>query len=108
MAKFEYRLNEDFDALIRRIDAGIINGSISASLEEISDFKSGDARCSVRVYERYSYMGGNRVSLTVTLFQGADGIIHLSAITTGGSQAVFFKLNTWGETAFLDKLREIL
>ena len=108
MAKFECRLNEDFDVLIRRIDAGIINGSVSASLEEISDFKSGDARCSVRVYERYSYMGGNRVSLTVTLFQGADGIIHLSAISTGGSQAMFFKVNTWGETAFLDKLREIL
>ena len=28
--------------------------------------------------------------------------------TSGGSEALFFKINTWGEEAFLDKLREIL
>jgi hypothetical protein len=60
------------------------------------------------VFERYSYAGGNRVSLTVTLFQNGDEPIRLSAITTGGSQAVFFKINTWGEEAFLDKLRELV
>ena len=48
------------------------------------------------------------MSLNVVLFQnGRDGI-HLSAITSGGSQAMFFKINTWGEEAFLDKLKEIL
>ena len=65
-------------------------------------------RCSVRVFERYSFLGSNRVSLSVTLFQGADGITHLSAVTSGGSQAMFFKINTWGEDAFLDKLRDVL
>lgn len=49
----------------------------------------------------------NRVSLNVTLFGNRD-TIHLSAIASGGSQALFFKLNTFGEEAFLDKLREIL
>ncbi|EJW93342.1 hypothetical protein EVA_18551, partial [gut metagenome] len=44
----------------------------------------------------------------VTLFQSGDGPIHLSAITAGGSQALLFKLNTLGEEAFLDKLRELL
>ena len=34
--------------------------------------------------------------------------VQLSAITAGGSQAVFFKINTWGEEAFLDKLIELL
>lgn len=53
-------------------------------------------------------MGGNRVSLNVTLFQVGDGPVELSAITSGGSQAMFFKINTLGEEAFLDKLREIL
>ena len=71
-------------------------------------FVSGNARCSVRVFERYSFLGSNRVSLSVTLFQGADGITHLSAVTSGGSQAMFFKINTWGEDAFLDKLRDVL
>lgn len=108
MAKLEMTLTGDFDQLLRKIERGIEEGSVSATLEDGSDFNANGARCSVRVFERYSYAGGNRVSLNVTLFQGAEGEIHLSAITSGGSQAVFFKINTWGEEAFLDKLREIL
>lgn len=108
MAKLEMTLAGDFDQLLRKIEVGIEEGSVSATLEACSDFHTNGARCSVRVFERYSYAGGNRVSLNVTLFQGADGKIQLSAITSGGSQAVFFKINTWGEDAFLDKLREIL
>ena len=108
MAKLEMMLTGDFDQLLRKIEVGIEEGSVSATLEASSDFSANGARCSVRVFERYSYAGGNRVSLNVTLFQAADGDIHLSAVTSGGSQAVFFKINTWGEEAFLDKLREIL
>lgn len=108
MAKLEKTLQGNFNTWLHRIEEGILNGSLSASLEEKSDFQAGDARCSVRAFERYSHIGGNRVSLTVTLFQNSDGPIRLSAITTGGSQAVFFKINTLGEEAFLDRLREIV
>lgn len=106
MAKWEQTFTGDFDALIKKIETGILQGSTSASLEDSSDFIGTNARCSVRVFERYSYIGGNRVSLSITLFQ-ADSAIHLSAITAGGSQALFFKVNTFGEEAFLDKLREL-
>lgn len=108
MAKLEETRYEDFDRLLQRLERGILEGSMSASLEDASDFRSGSARCSVRVFERYSYIGSNRVSLTLTLFQNGDEPVRLSAITAGGSQAIFFKINTWGEEAFLDKLREIL
>ena len=108
MAKLEQTLSGNFNQILNKIEQGILNGSMAASLEESSDFYSGDARCSVRVFERYSYAGGNRVSLSVTLFQNGDGPINLSAITAGGSQALFFKINTWGEEAFLDKLKELL
>lgn len=108
MAKLERTLNGDFHEIIRKIEKGILNGSVSASLEDSSDFCSDTAKCSVRVFERFSYSGGNRVSLNVTLFQDGNGPIKLSAITAGGSQAAFFKINTLGEEAFLDKLREIL
>ncbi len=53
-----------------------------------------------RVFERYSVMGGNRLSLALTMFQNGDSPIRLSAITAGGSQAVFFKVNTLGEDPF--------
>ncbi len=107
MAKLETTVRGSFNEILSRIEDGILNGSVSASLEESSDFRIGDTRCSVRVFERYSYMGKNRVSLNITLFGNGD-TIHISAITSGGSQAMFFKINTFGEEAFLDKLREIL
>lgn len=108
MAKLERVLSENFDDLLQHIENGILSGSVSASLEDSSDFQSGDARCSVRIFERYSALGGNRVSLSVTLFQNGNGPIQLSAITAGGSQAVFFKVNTWGEESFLEALENLL
>lgn len=108
MAKLEQTVSGDFYELLRKIENGIQNSSMSASLEEFSDFESGTARCSVRVFERYSYVGDNRVSLNVTLFQNGSGPIQLSAIAAGDSQAMLFKINTWGEEAFLDKLKELL
>ena len=108
MAKLEQTLRGNFRQILSNIENGILNGSVSASLEESSDFYDNGAKCSVSVFERYSYLGGNRLSMSVTLFQNGDGPIRLSAITSGGSNAVFFKVNTWGEDAFLDKLREIL
>lgn len=108
MAKYEAVLTGDFNAILNKIEIGICVSSSSASLEDYSNFSSVcGARCAVRVFERYSYLGGNRVSLNVTLLE-ADGKIHLSAITSGGSRAMFFKLNTFGEEAFLDKLKEIV
>lgn len=107
MAKFTHTLTGNFDTVLRRIEKGILDASVSATLEDGWDVREGNTRCAVRVYERYSYAGGNRVSMSVTLFQG-DGPIQLCAITSGGSQAVFFKVNTWGEEAFLDTLKEII
>ena len=108
MAKLEREINTDFDELINRIEKEILDGSISATLEDSSDFIIDNARCSVRVFERYSAFGGNRLSLNVTLFQVGDGPIKISAISSGGSQTVFLKVNTFGETAFLECLENIL
>ena len=95
MAKLETTLQGNFDEILTRIQKGIMGGSISASMDDASDFSDGYSRCSVRVFERYSWIGSNRVSLSVTLFQGEYGVIRLSAITSGGSQAMFFKFNTF-------------
>jgi len=107
MAKREARLYGDFDRILHDIEHEILEGSASASLEAQSDFREGDMRCAVRVFERYSWMGGNRLSMSVTLFGGADGC-RISVITAGGSQAVFFKINTWGEESFLECIEPII
>jgi len=105
MARYERRLIGDFDTILERLNQCILHGSISASYEDGSDYHTGEIRCAVRVYERYSFTGGNRVSLNLTLL-GRNQELFLSAITSGGSQALFFKVNTFGEEAFLDQLRK--
>ncbi len=107
MAKLTRTMTGDFDRILKDIENGILHGSVSASLEDSWDAVCGGARCSVRVFERYSFLGNNRVSMSVTLFQ-ADGRIQLCAITSGGSQAMFWKVNTMGEESFLEKLADIL
>ena len=100
MAIFEKTIrNQNFDTLLRKLEHAIPDSSWSAELEAGSDFKEGSARCSV---------GGNRLSLTLTLFQNGDEPIRLSAIAAGGSQAVFFKMNTLGEDAFLKDVKQLL
>ena len=73
MAKYEYAIQGDFDLLLRQVEDGILHGSLSASLEDGSDHTEGSVRCAVRVFERYSMMGGNRVSLNITLIGNGTG-----------------------------------
>ena len=105
MAKYERAFTGDFDTVLEKLHDGVLNGSASASYEDGSDYCAGDFRCAVRVYERYSWTGGNRVSMDLTLV-GRGRELFLSAITSGGSQAMFFKVNTFGEEAFLDTIRK--
>lgn len=104
MAKLECTLQGEFETILQAIERAVLGGSVSASKEDESNFSSGGNRCAVRVYERYSMTGSNRVSLSLTLLQDGPRV-QLSAITAGGSQAVFFKINTFGEEAFLDHVR---
>ena len=103
MAKLETTLHGNFSEILRAIDSAVLDSSFTASLEEESRFQSSMGRCVLRIYERYSALGGNQVSLCVLLLETAQ-CIRFSAITSGGSQAMFLKLNTVGEEAFLDTL----
>ncbi len=108
MAKLEKSLYGDFVELVRKVESAVLHGSMSASLEDAWDVRGEASRCAVRVFERYSWMGNNRVSMSVTFFQEGEGPVKVCAITSGGSQAMFFKVNTIGEESFLDTLRDVL
>lgn len=107
MAKYERTFRGSFDQFLRDMEQGVINGSASASLEARSDYQMGEVRCAIRVFERYSMFGGNRVSLNVTVL-GKDDRLFVSAIASGGSQAIVFKVNTMGEESFLDQARAVI
>ncbi len=106
MAKYTRTLSGDFDRIVTKITQGVLDASVSATLEDSWDVRGADSRCAVRVFERYSYAGGNRVSMNVTIFE-AGGTINLCGITSGGSQAMFWKVNVWGEETFLDTLKDV-
>ena len=104
MAQYERSFRGNFPAALQFCHDTIQRGSSSITLEAESNWSKGDTRVAVRVYERYSIMGGNRVSLSLTLVSNQEDMF-VSIITSGGSRAVLFKLNTWGEHAFLDTIQ---
>ena len=103
MAKLEKWVHGDFQSILDKLHQGVMEGSLSASYEDGSQLTQGEFQWAVRIYERYSWSGGNRVSLTLSL-AGSRGTYFLSAITAGGSQGTFFKFNTLGEEAFLETI----
>jgi len=107
MAHIITNLRGDFSTILSDIEDAILDGSATASCEGTADFTTEHCRCATRIYERFSYTGSNRVSLSLTLIE-ADGVIRLHAFTSGGSQAMFFKLNTLGESAFLRTIEDVV
>ena len=103
MAKYTAHVNGDFAQIVDFIDLELRRQSVSLSLEEIFDTQVKGIRISQRAYERFSWAGGNRASLSVLFIETEDGA-DICGIATGGSQAMFFKINTFGEHAFLETL----
>lgn len=105
MAKFEKRLKGDFTEFLKHLDDEITKGSISSSYEDGTNAIVQGAKVAVRVYERYSMFGANRVSLNITVVEENDEIF-ISGITSGGSHGSFLKINIVGEETFLYKLED--
>lgn len=107
MAKYERRITGNFDTILQVCEEAVLRGSQTASFEDGSDISLGNTRVAVRVYERYSMLGSNRVSLNLVL-AGEEDTVFLTAIAAGGSQATFVKINTIGESNFLNTLVRVI
>lgn len=107
MAKLECRLYGDFQQILKDIELEIMQEDVSVNLKEESSFDIDNCMCAVRVYERFSCLGGSKLSLSVTLLQVSNEIF-LSAIISGGSPAMFIQLEDMREKNFLNKLGDII
>lgn len=103
MATYTDLLTADFNHLLESLHNSILQQSASATYEDGCYYGEVGHRSAMRVYERYSYFGGNRVSLSLLLTEEGDHV-RVTGITSGGSQAVLFKINTVGEENFLSTL----
>ena len=107
MAKLEREIPGcyDFDQVLNYLHDGILNSSTSASYKGGSEYRCGDVRCTVRVYERYTLVGNNRLSLTVML-AGQGGRLFLSGISAAGGSGIV-DMFPWGEENFLNVLKAL-
>lgn len=107
MAKYVREINGDFYDFLDYIERNKSQLGTSISLEDTNVYSEGDIKVAIYVFERYSYLGENRVTLSV-LVTSHENKIKVTAITAGGSQALFFKINRFGEEAFLDKFIHLI
>ena len=71
------------------------------TLEEEISGSADEVKYWVGTFERYAALGENRSSLNVVLMEMKDGI-RVIATASGGSQAMFLKINHWSDDNFLD------
>lgn len=107
MAELMRTVTGKMDTFVAFLTDHILAKSSSAHVETASSFHSGPTKVAVLAFERYSWTGGNRVGMVVTI-AGTDSELQVHGVTLGGSQALFFKINTFGEEGFLATLEETL
>ena len=110
MAKLETTLRGSLDQWAEKIETGLLEGSISASVAERSAFRApdGSSQCRVLVFERFSMLASDWLSLSVTLFQDNTGLIHCSAISSGSGSMDALGVGALGGKSFLGRLRKLL
>ncbi|MDD6466715.1 MAG: DUF6054 family protein [Erysipelotrichaceae bacterium] len=104
MAKYQKDFKGNYENFISFLIQDLKRQSMSATLEDRVDLCVNDVNVCTMVFERYSMTGKNRCSMTVTVINHQNNI-NCTAITSGGSQGVFLKINTIGEESFLDTIR---
>lgn len=107
MAIYEEKFNGDFNDFVKYIDRAILTGSFSANFVDGSFSQYNGVSHSVRVYERYSVVSKNRLSLTVSVL-GYDGELKVSLIAAGASQGLVFKFNTFSESNFIAETEKFI
>lgn len=80
---------------------------ITISTEDEVEGNVGDIKYYVAGYERFAYIGQNRVSLNVTMIESGE-YVRVIATSLGGSQGVFMKINHWSEDNFLGAFTNII
>lgn len=103
MAHYQTKIKGNFHHFAIYLEKAVMSKSATASLEEKMQTCIDGVECRVLVFERYSFTGKNRVSMSVTLL-GKENEIEVLASTSGGSTGMFLKINTWGEDDFLSTL----
>lgn len=97
MAKYEVAIIGDFQEVLNHLQQDIANSGVSMKLVDESDYRMGETKVAVRVYDKYYMRNGNRASLSLTVV-GANRNIYISAIGAGGGSGIFVNFSLGAET----------
>lgn len=107
MAKVERFVKGDLDELREYVISGLSRLYVTFGVEDEFLGESNGHRYWLMAGEKYSAIGGNRMSINVTVIEEDDNN-HVMATSTGASQGVFIKINTWSESELLKDFANIL
>ena len=107
MAKYTTTVGGSLNELVTYIKYNESRLGSTITLEEEITGTADSVKYWVGTYERYAVLGENRVSLNVMLIEYSEGV-KVIATASGGSQAAFFKINTWSEDNFLNDFVSII
>lgn len=101
MARYEATVHGTIEELKGFIDKNKQRLGATISTEEETDGVVDEVKYYMVGFERYAYLGQNRVSLNISMLEYSEGV-RVVATSLGGSQAAFFKINHWSEDNFLN------
>ena len=107
MARYEATVHGTIDELKAYIEKNKYNLGSTISYEEETTGEVDGIKYYAAGFERFAALGGNRVSLNITMMEYSEGI-RVIAMSLGGSQAAFFKINHWSEDNFLNDFVRVL
>ena len=107
MAKYTTTVGGSLNELVTYIKYNESRLGSTITLEEEITGTADSAKYWVGTYERYAVLGENRVSLNVMLIEYSEGV-KVIATASGGSQAMFLKVNHWSEDNFLNGFVSII
>ncbi len=97
----------NFDTVVKEVENGIMNSSLSASFEDDYNTMVGGKQVALRIFERYTMMGGNRLTMSVLFTERGNDSVEIYAVTSGGGGGLV-KIINWGEDSFLGTLERVL
>lgn len=107
MAKYTATVPGNIDKLKKYISHNGPNLGATITLEDEISGAADGVKYWVGTYERYAVLGENRVSLNIVLLEISEGV-RVIATASGGSQAVFMKINHWSEDNFLNDFIKVI
>ena len=105
MAEFQKKVKGSSKAFVDYLIAHQKSLGVAVSVDNSYAYQVNDVDIDIMMFEKYSFTGGNRIAMSVTCI-GYSEEFDVLALVAGASNALFAKVNLYGEDAFLQKFVE--